>query len=167
MTKRLVKIRFELDLSEWHGHGSETFWGEPVAENEQRILQIRNSPFFVKGINNLDVVRAKFTENDVVGDFIEVIERGGHSTYMLLIQPAESRILSYWGILEGLGCSYESMHIDLSIGRRLLYSVDVPPTTDIHEVYEMLERGQDAGVWIFQEGYAHAPESPPPTPTAT
>ena len=59
---------------------------------------------------------------------------------MLLIQPAETRVLSYWNILEGLGCSYESMHIDQSIGRRLLYSVDVPPMTDIHEVYEVLER---------------------------
>jgi hypothetical protein len=89
------KSPFELDVSDWHGHGSETLWAEPIAENEQRILQIRNSPFFAKGINNLDVVKAKFTD-DVVGDFIEVIERGGHSTYMLLMQPAEpaSSVLS-------------------------------------------------------------------------
>jgi len=161
MTKSPVKVRFELDVSDWHGHGSETLWAEPVAENEQRILQIRNSPFFAKGINNLDVVKAKFSENDVVGDFIEVIERGGHSTYMLLMQPADTRFLSYWTKLERLGCSYESMRVDLSIGRRLLYSVDVPPTTDIHEVYELLERGQDQGVWMFQEGYARTPGSPP------
>jgi hypothetical protein len=165
MTKRLVKVRFELDASDWHVHGSETLWAEPIAETEQRILRIRNSPFFAKSINNLDVVKAKCT-NDLVGDFIEIIERGGHSTYMLLIQPAETRIVSYWSILEGLGCSYESMRIDLSIGRQLLYSVDVPPTTDIHEVSEMLERGQDQGVWMFQEGYAHTPGSPRPTPMA-
>jgi hypothetical protein len=166
MIKRLAKVRFELDMSDWHGHGSETLWAEPIGEHERRILQIRNSPFFAKGINNLDVVKAEFTEKDVVGDFIEVIERGGHSTYMLLIQPTEIRILSYWSILEGLGCSYESMRLDLSIGSRLLYSVDVPPTTDIHEVYEIFERGQDQGVWMFQEGYAHTPGSPRPTPMA-
>jgi hypothetical protein len=103
----------------------------------------------------------KFTGN-FVNDFIEVIERGGHSTYMVLIQPAETRIASYWSILKKLGCSYESAHIELSIGRRLLYSVDVPPTADIHEVYETLERGEDQGVWIFQEGYAHFPGSPRP-----
>jgi Domain of unknown function (DUF4265) len=106
--------------------------------------------------------QAKFT-GDFVGDFIEVIERGGHSTYMLLIPPAETRLVPYWGMLERLGCSYESMNIKLSVGRRLLYSVDVPPTTDIYEVYEMLERGQDQGVWMFQEGYAHIPHSPTPT----
>jgi hypothetical protein len=166
MAKRLVKVRVKLDVSDWHGHGSETLWAEPISENEQRVLQIKNSPFFAKDINNLDVVKAKFPENDVVGDFIEVIERGGHSTYMLLIPPAETRILSYWSMLEGLGCSYESMRIDLSIGRRLLYSVDVPPTTDIREVYEILERGQDQGVWMFQEGYAYTPGSPRPTPMA-
>jgi hypothetical protein len=103
----------------------------------------------------------KFTGN-FVNDFIEVIERGGHSTYMVLIQPAETRIASYWSILKKLGCSYESAHIELSIGRRLLYSVDIPPTADIHEVYETLERGEDQGVWIFQEGYAHFPGSPRP-----
>jgi hypothetical protein len=162
MTKGLVKCRFELDASDWHGHAAETLWAEPIAKTEQRILRIRNSPFFAKGINHLDVVRAKFTDN-FVGDFIEVIERGGHSTYMLLIQPADTRIASYWNILEGLGCSYESTDIELSIGRRLLYSVDVPPTSDIHEVYEMLERGKDQGVWMFQEGYAHIPGSPQPT----
>jgi hypothetical protein len=162
MAERLAKVRFELDASDWHGHGSETLWAESIAETEQQILRIRNSPFFARGINHLDVVKAKFT-GDFVGDFIEVIERGGHSTYMLLIPPAETRLVPYWGMLERLGCSYESMNIKLSVGRRLLYSVDVPPTTDIDEVYEMLERGQDQGVWMFQEGYAHIPHSPTPT----
>ena len=161
MIERLAKIRFELDVTDWHGHGSETLWAAPIAENEQRVLQIRNSPFFAKGINHLDIVRAKFTENDFVGDFIEIIERGGHSTYMLLMQPAETPVLPYWRTLERLGCSYESMHIDLSIGRRLLYSVDIPPTTDLHEVYEIFEKGQAQGAWMFQEGYAHIPESQP------
>jgi hypothetical protein len=162
MVERLARIRFELDASDWHGHGSETLWAEQIAENEQRIFQMRNSPFFARGINHLDVVRAKFAENESVGDFVEVIDRGGHSTYMLLIQPAETRVPSYWNILKELGCSYESMRINLSTGMRLLYSVDVPPTTDIHEVNEMLERGEDQGVWLFQEGYAHLPQSPQP-----
>jgi hypothetical protein len=161
MTERLVKVRFELDTSDWHGHGSETLWAEPINENEQRILQIRNSPFFTKGINHLDIIRVKFTENEIHRDFVEVIERGGHSTYMLLMQPGDSRIASYWNLLEELGCSYESMSIDLSIGGRLLYSIDVPPSSNIGDVYEILEKGQDQSVWLFQEGYAHIPESRP------
>jgi hypothetical protein len=157
MTRRLIKVRFELDVTDWHGHGSETLWAMPTLEDEHRIFQIRNSPFFAKGINNRDVVRATPTENDLVFDFTAIIERGGHSTYMLLMQAAANRVAAYWNLLEELGCSYESMHIVLSIGRRLLYSVDVPPTADVYEVYEILERGKDEGVWIFQEGYANVP----------
>ena len=40
--------------------------------------------------------------------------------------------------------------------QRPLFSVDVPPSADIYAVYEMLERGENDNVWIFQEGYAHA-----------
>jgi uncharacterized protein DUF4265 len=161
MTEGLAKVRFELDASDWHGHGSETLWAKPIAVNERRVFEIRNSPFFAKGINNLDVVLAKPTENDLVFDFIEVIERLGHSTYMLLMEPAETRVASFWGLLERLGCSYESTHINLSIGRRLLYSVDVPPTADLYEVYEIVEQGRDKGVWMFQAGYVGISESRP------
>jgi hypothetical protein len=58
-----------------------------------------------------------------------------------------------------MGCSYESASLSLSMGQRLLYSVDVPPTTDIYEVYEMLEKGENDEVWQFQEGHAHIPQS--------
>jgi hypothetical protein len=154
-----IKIRFELDASEWHGHGTETLWAMPMPGSEWRNFQISNSPFFATGINYLDVVAAKPTEHDGIFDFMTITKRGGHSTYMLFVEPAEARIDVYWGILERMGCSYESAHIDLVMGKRLLYSVDVPPTADLYEVYEMLERGENDGVWLFQEGYAHIPES--------
>jgi len=151
----LKKVRFELDSSDWHGHAGEFLWASPILGDEVQIFEIRNSPFFATGINHLDVVRAKPTAGDFVFDFVEVRERGGHSTYMILMHPADSRATPYWNLLEGLGCSYESTHIDLSMGRRLLYSVDVPPTADPHEVYKILERGHHDGVWIFQTGYGH------------
>src|SRR5882762_537668 len=44
---------------------------------------------------------------------------------------------------------------NLSMGQRVLYSVDVPPSADIYEISEILERGESDGVWIFQEGYAY------------
>lgn len=157
----MLKVRFELDAFDWHGHASETLWAEPVTDDAQHVLQIRNSPFFATGINHLDIVRARFDESDAVGSFIEVIERSGHSTYMLLMRPDDTRVPSCWKSLQDIGCSYESTHIKLSIGVRLLYSVDVSPAADIHEVYEMLEQGEDQGVWQFQEGYAHLPKSAP------
>jgi Domain of unknown function (DUF4265) len=155
MTETFVKVRFELDVSDWHGHGSETLWATPTTESETRLFQIRNSPFFTRGINHLDVVRARKAENDKMFDFAEIIERSGHSTYMLLMRPDDARHSAYWNMLETLGCSYESGDIDLSIGNRLLYSVDVPPTTDRDEVRDILERGEGSGVWMFQEGYVN------------
>ena len=75
------------------------------------------------------------------------------------IQAGKSLADAYWSLLKGMGCSYEGAEIDLSIGRRSLFSVDVPPSADIYEVYKQLERGQRDKVWMFQEGYAHVPKA--------
>jgi hypothetical protein len=118
-----------------------------------------NSPFCVRGISFLDVVKAKAHEAGRVFEFEVVVERGGHSTYMLIMDADKHRIDAYWGMLEKMGCTYESSHIDLSFGRRPLYSVDVPPSADIYEVYDFLERGANDKVWLFQEGYAYLPKA--------
>jgi hypothetical protein len=155
MTEKLIKVRFELDQSDWHGHGSETLWASPIDETERRTFRIMNSPFFAKGISNRDIVKASAFDNDFILDFKEIVERGGHSTYMLLSKATETRVGSYWNMLEKSGCSYESMRINLSIGQRLLFSVDVPPSANIYEIYGILQRGESASVWMFQEGYAY------------
>jgi hypothetical protein len=155
MTGKLIKVRFELDPSDWHGHASETLWASPIVETEWRNFRIMNSPFFATGISNRDIVKASALDNDFILDFKEVVERGGHSTYMLLFKSTEARFSFYWNMLEKSGCSYESMSIKLSIGQRSLFSVDVPPSADLHEVYEILQRGEGDDVWIFQEGYAY------------
>jgi hypothetical protein len=74
---------------------------------------------------------------------------------MIIFEPTEARVGPYWNMLEKSGCSYESMTIKLSIGKRSLFSVDFPPSADIYEIYEILERGERDAVWIFQEGYAY------------
>jgi hypothetical protein len=155
MTEKLIKVSFELDESDWHGHGSETLWASPIVETEWRHFRIMNSPFFAKGISYRDIVKASALDNDFILDFKEVVERGGHSTYMLLFEATEPRFSSYWNMLEKSGCSYESTRIKLRIGQRSLFSVDVPPSADIYEIYEILQRGESDSVWMFQEGYAY------------
>jgi uncharacterized protein DUF4265 len=159
MSERLVKIRFDLDSSDWHGHGGEFLWAAPLVGTDLQNFRLMNSPFFSRGISYQDVVKAAAAERDFVFDFEEVIQRGGHSTYMLIMEAGKPRVDAYWNMLEKMGCSYESSQVDLSIGRRPLYSVDVPPSADIYEVYEMLERGANDKVWMFQEGYAHLPKA--------
>jgi hypothetical protein len=153
MAERLIKIRFKLDPSDWHGHGSETLWASQ-AIGSGACYQIENSPFFARGISHLDVVKAVPSDAEHVLDFEGVLQRGGHSTYMLIVTD-ESRFAPHWKILADKKCSYESMYIDLSFGRRQLLSVDVPPTADLVEVYHALEQSEADEVWLMQEGYAH------------
>jgi uncharacterized protein DUF4265 len=151
----LVKIRFDLDALDWHGHGSETLWAEPLAERGADVFVVRNSPFFTRGVNYLDIVMASPTDHLDVYAFRSVVEQGGHSTYMLLFEPGDVRVPSYWALVEDVGCSFESMTVRLSMGVRTLYSVDVPEHADLTEVYRLLARGEAMGLWVFQEGYAH------------
>ena len=73
---------------------------------------------------------------------------------MLLVEPDHPEFKVRWNALKDRGCSYESATISMNIGWRVLYSVDVPPSADVHEVYRLLERGELDDVWDFQEGYA-------------
>lgn len=157
----LVKVRFELDWRDWHGCPVETLWAAFVSgDPDRRKLRLENSPFHATGVSYDDIVKAKPTEDPMVCQFEEVIARGGHSTYMLLVEEKEEeppRFRFYWNLLKEKGCSYESAHLELSIGKRLLLSVDVPPSADLFETFEVLQRGEADGVWMFQEGYAHLP----------
>jgi len=156
MAEQLVKVRFELDSSDWHGHGGETLWAAPAAVAGH--FRIENSPFFTRGISYQDVVEATASDAKRIFEFDHVVERAGHSTYMLIIEADEATFNPSWNMLKEKGCTYESTHIDLNIGRRLLLSVDVPPSADLFEVYKVLERGEADGIWEFQEGYAHLPK---------
>jgi Domain of unknown function (DUF4265) len=111
MTGKLIKVCFELDSSDWHGHASETLWASPIVGTEWRNFRIMNSPFFARGISYRDIVKASALDNDFILDFKEVVERGGHSTYMILFKSTEARVGSYWNMLEKSGCSYESTSI--------------------------------------------------------
>lgn len=74
--------------------------------------------------------------------------RGGHSTCRIALQiPTESDAFhKQWNPLEKIGCSYEGMN-----GRIL--AIDVPPSADIYNVFALLEAGETAGVWVFEEGH--------------
>lgn len=155
MARQLVKVHFELDAKDWHGHGGEFLWAAPV-DNAPEQFRILNSPYFTCEINYEDVVKARSTRDEMVFEFERVMERSGHSTYMLIAETDTPKFPTYLSTLEEKGCSYESM--DFGMDRRQLLSVDVPPSANIYEVYDILERGKSEGVWMFQEGYAHLPK---------
>ena len=157
MAEQLVKVRFTLDPQDWHGHGGEFLWASPTNATTGDEFEIRNSPSFATGVSFQDVVKAVPSAEERVFEFERVTKRSGHSTYMLLVTPNNAHFPAYWKLLQDKGCFYESGSINLSIGRRDLYSVDVPPTADIHEVRHVLERGELDGAWEFQDGHVHLP----------
>ena len=79
---QLERIYFKLDPTDWHGHASEGLWGASVSETLYRLM---NSPFFARVVSNQDLVRVSINSADGSLEFLEMIEGGGHSTFMILI----------------------------------------------------------------------------------
>jgi hypothetical protein len=96
------------------------------------------------GVSHEDVVRASLVDGSLFFDRVE--RRSGHSTYRFVTMDGimEDQWAPYWLPLEETGCTYER-------GGPRLFAVDVPPENDIYRTYELLEAGEKAGVWSFQE----------------
>lgn len=124
----------------------ENMHAEPLPDGTFRL---DNVPFHVRGISYDD----EFTVMPEDGRlfFSIVARRGGHSTYRVRLPKgsSHSHFLERWASLETLGCTYEGSSLD---GQRL-YAIDVPPGADVHAIYALLEEGEDAGHWGFEEGH--------------
>jgi Domain of unknown function (DUF4265) len=148
-TEHLVKIRFPLDPADWKDLKSESLWAREIAPGRYRV---KNSPFYVYGISAEDVVYARDQEG--VLTFVSVYKRAGHSTYRILLKPEESvksaRFLQNWMPLEDIGCAYE-------LAKSRWLAVDVPPQADIFVAYQLLEKGEAAKVWTFEEAHCGHP----------
>jgi hypothetical protein len=153
----MMRVSFDLDHTDWHGHPAETLWADPVPMLGPYAFRLQNSPFFKRGIAYLDIVDTTPTEGDGLFDFKRVIRRSGHSTYMILVKEDEPRFSRYWNALQAHGCTYEWGEHECTIGHRRLYAVDVPSSADLDKVVAILERGHGDGTWMYQEGYRHRP----------
>lgn len=153
MTEELFKVFFHLEPDDWHGLLTESMWAKPLEERPPRVV-LRNFPFYFRGVSFLDTVSVVLVEVDGEDrlEFVAVTERGGHSTYMILVPMESTSFDRYWSRLKQLGCDYETTDLHTSYGHRQLYSVDVPPEADVDAVRAVLVQGEVDGVWIFQEG---------------
>lgn len=141
-TPKLVKITVILNPADNQGVGTESLWAEALGNDRYRI---RNSPFFVYGLSNEDIVVGKL--KDGVVKFHSILLRGNHSTYRLKLPGSsinDAKFLKYWEPLQKIGCSFEEGP---------LVSVDVPPQANIYTVYDLLKVGESDGIWEFEEGH--------------
>ena len=147
----MEKVTVQLGKAAWHDHACETIWARPLGEDR---FQIQNVPFYAYGISYDDVVDVRTTgELNLVGT---VVKRGGHSTYRIFVTTGEAlkRFHEFWRPLEHAGCTVER-------ATDRLFAVDVPPEADIYAVYRMLQAGEDASVWDFEEGHVGHPLKSP------
>jgi hypothetical protein len=141
----MVKVAVNLPRSDWYSHGLEAFWAEPLGDDRYRL---QNVPFYANGLAFEDIVIAHMIGGTLIMQ--EVLASGGHSTYRVYLASdvcmSDATFLNVWRPLEQIGATYEQAN------DRLL-AIDIPPATDVYRAYELLQSGEDAGVWDFQEGH--------------
>ena len=144
-TAQIEKIVLSLSPDEWHGYSTETVWAEKVGEGRYRL---RSLPFYAKGLSFGDVVNTRTQDGKEVVHSVSL--RSGHSTYRAFVKPPVeigSRDFDRaWRPLQERGCTYER-------ATEHLIAVDVPSSVDLDAVYALLEAGEAAGVWDFEEGH--------------
>ncbi len=144
VSSELIRVTISLEPCDWHSHGSETVWAVPSVDNQ---FILRNIPFFACGLSYDDTVKA-VEDSEGVWQFARVARRGGHSTYRLFVTNASvlCRFQEFWVPLSQLGCTLER-------ATERLFAIDVPPNADIHRAYELLQAGEEAGIWDFEEAH--------------
>lgn len=147
----LVKILFVGPTNGLPLAAPESMWALPVdEESEPAVFEVRNSPFYIKGVSFRDRVHARQIDGfPGAYEFIDIAERGGHSTYRIIPEELGEPFEKWWAKVAALGCTYESSNND----GFWLYAVDVPPSADIHKAYNLMMEAEDAGVWQFEEGH--------------
>ena len=157
------RVYFILDVDDWHARPNEGLWTEPSTLAEDAYV-LMNTPFFVRDVSFLDIVRARPRTDGPGLEFIEVLARGGHSTHWLLVSAGEPSFDTYWALFQELGCSYESKTMNTVEGEKTLYALDVPETADIAGVRNLIRIGYGKGIWLWQEGHNGHDGSPMPMP---
>jgi hypothetical protein len=139
-----VRIRFLIEDSTLGT--AEVLWAAPVNDGTFRL---DNIPLLVFGVSLGDVVRVR--QSNEVLEFEEVVARGGHSTYRVMINdPDDAAAQQHLRAIVTLGCGYEHL-------TPRFVAIDVPPAVDVFTVYELLDRGLDDGLWTFEEGHCGHP----------
>jgi len=149
MNSNLTKIEFNLNPEDQQEVETETLWAKEIGPN---LFQIENSPFFIFGISADDVVSAE--EDGGILRFRGAVSRGGHSTYRVFLQDGRtinsSDFMNYWQPIGFLGATFENAN-------NSFVSVDIPPGKDVAAIYALLQKGEDDGVWAFEEAHYGGP----------
>jgi hypothetical protein len=133
-SEALIRIRVPLEPGAGPaGPADDWLWAEPLGSGRFRI---ESCPFFAYGVSRDDVVHAVEAPGQEAPQLEDVVEKGGHRTLRLALDPAVELVDgSVQGLLERLlelGCTHEAL-------RPKLVAIDVPPEVDVAVVAELLQ----------------------------
>lgn len=138
-----MKIRFKIDPAYDPTIQTEDLWAQPLGPTQFRLL---NSPFYAFDVSAEDIVMGEI-EGGILW-FKEVISRGGHSTYRVFMQGGRTiqspEFQEFWNPVAGQGATYENAN-------SRFIAVDAPTGSDLNRIFALLQAGEDAGVWAFEE----------------
>lgn len=137
-----MRVKFPL-ADDPAGYSAEWMWAEPLRDS---TFKLDSSPFSAYGISADDIFQVLVIDDILVFD--KIIRKSGNRTVRVRLPKGFSHdnFLPEWSRLEQLGCTFEG-----SQAGRPLYSITVPPDTEIGAVLAYLKMKEDAGVWEFEE----------------
>lgn len=136
--ERLYKVAFDLpeEIAAWAPGTTERLWTGKTSVRME--VQVRNTPFYVKGIAFGDVVRVRPDQERRELVFDDFVSESGHSTVRVVLSDEGVRD-TMTDLLNDFGCSWE---IDTT---GLLWAIDVPPNVDYESMRADLLRIKDEG----------------------
>ncbi|MGY0460557.1 DUF4265 domain-containing protein [Kitasatospora sp. cg17-2] len=143
--ERLYKVAFDLPerTADWANASVERLWAGKTSR--QMEVQIRNTPFYVKGVSLGDVVRVRPDHERRELVFEEFVSEGGHSTIRVIISDDSARD-SIEATISEYECPWE---ID-STG--YLWAIDIPPSVDYSAIRNSLLVASGEGKIGIEEG---------------
>lgn len=147
----LVEVWFQIE-KDADGYPESRSWeGMRAHPSNEGGFVLDSVPFYLRNVSRGDTVLA------VQGEFLEfaeVLARGGHNTYRLLLADVpESEITSTIAELESLGLAVEKSE------NGILLAVDVPPSVDQREIDGYLAEQRELGRWQVQDGFLSSIEA--------
>jgi hypothetical protein len=152
-----VEIWFTVSPDD-EGYPSEIRWEQLLARplvEEDDCFQIESIPFYLKNVSRGDIVKATISGNSHGGasteedrfEFDEIVCRGGHNTYRLLIRHKHKDDPQFTeSELTGMGLAVETQFNDF-------IAVDVPDTVDQGAIEDFLVAEKESGRWGMQDGF--------------
>jgi len=131
----------------------ERVWAEPLGND---LYCIRNTPWFVYGVNFMDIVRARSTEGDGNLEFREVVVPSKHETLRLYFTPvneggpSQETIETILAAVVQLGAWYEGY-------KPRFYAIDIPAITDPVRLFAYLGGLVEEGTLQWESGNAPPP----------